>query len=201
DWLYHKVLASGIPGASANAMDALVAAAREARDDDLLCLPYIAGERGPLWNASASGVFLGLRLEHSGAHLMRAAIEGILFNSYWMASGLFERLGRPERIIASGKVLDDEWIRQMTADIYNIPVAAIGEVDASTLGGALIANIGCGQLGWEETARQQSALVQSVTQPSGDVSYRRKFERYRTLADALTTQLADVYLPRDPRKG
>ncbi|MGE5334050.1 MAG: FGGY family carbohydrate kinase, partial [Nitrososphaerota archaeon] len=40
DWLYHKVLASGIPGASANAMDALVAAAREARDDDLLCLPY-----------------------------------------------------------------------------------------------------------------------------------------------------------------
>ena len=201
DWLYHKVLSSGIPSASANAMDALVAAAREARDDDLLCLPYIAGERSPLWKAGASGVFVGLRLEHSGAHLMRAAIEGILFNSYWMASGLFERLGRPERIIASGKVLDEEWIRQLTADIYNIPVAAIGEVDASTLGAALIANIGSGQLGWEETARRQSALVQSVTQPSGDDGYRHKFERYRTLADALTTQLADVYLPRGHRKG
>ncbi|MGZ3676642.1 MAG: gluconokinase, partial [Ktedonobacterales bacterium] len=201
DWLYHKVLSSGILSTTAHAMDALVTEARDARDDDLLCLPYIAGERGPLWNAGASGVFLGLRLEHTGAHLMRAAIEGILFNSYWMASSLFAGLGRPARIIASGKVLNEEWIRQLAADIYSMPVAAIGEVDASTLGAALIANIGCGLLNWEEAARQQSALVHSVTQPSGNDGYQRKFERYRTLTGALTTQLADVYLPHGVRQG
>jgi gluconokinase len=195
DWLYHKVLSSGIPGSTALAIDALVAAARDARDDDLLCLPYIAGERGPLWNAGASGVFLGLRLEHSGAHLMRAAIEGILYNSYWMASSVFERLGRPAQIIASGKVLDSEWVRQLAADIYQAPVAAIGEVDASTLGAALIADISCGLLSWEEAARRQRALVHSVTYPSDDDGYRRKYARYRTLIGALTTALADVYLP------
>lgn len=200
DWLYHKVLSSGIPGSTARAMDALVAAARDARDDDLLCLPYIAGERGPLWNAGASGVFLGLRLEHSGAHLMRAAIEGILCNSYWMASSLFARLGRPERIIASGKVLASEWVRQLAADIYGVPVAAIGDVDASTLGAALIADIGCGVLSWEEAASRQSALVHAVTHPSGDDSYRSKYARHRMLIEALTTELADVYLPHGAQR-
>lgn len=197
DWLYHKVLSSGNASIRPHALDALVAEAHDARDDELLCLPYIAGERGPLWTAEASGVFLGLRLEHTGAHLMRAAIEGILFNSYWMAASLFERTGRPERIIASGQVLQEEWIRQLAADIYRLPVAAIGDVDASTLGAALIADIGCGLLAWEDAARQQSALVQSVTQPSGDDSYQDKFERFRTLTNALTTQLAGVYLPHN----
>lgn len=201
DWLYHKVLSSGLPGATPHALDALVHEARDARDDDLLCLPYIAGERGPLWNAGASGVYLGLRLEHTGVHLMRAAIEGILFNSYWMASSFFDKLGRPARIIASGKVLEPEWIRQVAADIYGVPVAALGDVDASALGAAVIANIGCGLLSWDEAARRQRTLVRSVTRPSGDDRYGAKYHRYRTLIGALTTQLASVYLPHGAQQG
>jgi gluconokinase len=75
---------------------------------------------------------------------MRAAIEGMILNAYWIATGLLEKLERPSLLIASGKVLETEWIRQLTADIFGIPVGFQGVVDASVEGAVLLANIATG---------------------------------------------------------
>ena len=48
--------------------------------DGLLTLPYFMGERTPIWDPYARGVFFGLTLNHSAAHLYRSAIEGMAFN-------------------------------------------------------------------------------------------------------------------------
>src|SRR5262249_49864404 len=132
------------------AMNALIAAAEHADPGALICLPYVAGERAPLWDARASGVFLGLRLEHSRAHLMRAAIEGVLLNAYWIAEPLIAQAGTPGRLGATGGVLATGWIRQLTADVFGIPVHYLGDVDASTLGAARLARIATGALTWGE---------------------------------------------------
>jgi len=197
DWLYHKLLSGQLAGEpDGTRLDALIAAAAQVNADDLLFLPYVAGERAPIWEADASGVLLGLKLGHTNAHVMRAAVEGILFNAYWIASRLFERVGIPRQIVASGKVLEAEWIRQVAADIFGIPVRFQGKADASAEGAATIANIATGQWSWEYAVRRQ-ADVGTLTHPSGGGDYQRRYQRYRRFSNALLTTLSDVYLGSD----
>jgi gluconokinase len=191
EWLSRNVLAGPPPDGLAG----LIAAAERAGDDDLLCLPYIAGERAPLWNGHASGVFLGLRLQHGRAHLMRAAIEGIIFNAYVIAARLFDELGQPRRIAASGRVLETAWVRQLVADVFDLPVQYLGNIDASARGAATLANIASGVWTWDDVARCQASTDGTTTLASSGLgAYQRKLERYRRLCDALTGELADLYL-------
>ena len=164
----------------------LLAIANTASDDHLLFLPYVAGERAPLWQADATGSITGLRVTHTAAHVLRAAIEGILFNMRWMSERLFELLGRPTELLATGKVLEVEWIRQLTADIFGLPVRFPGGVDASATGAATLANIATGQWTWDEALQRQQARSDGVLQPSSaSAAYRTKYHDFRQLASLL----------------
>ncbi|MBF6591053.1 MAG: gluconate kinase, partial [Ktedonobacterales bacterium] len=190
DWLYHKLLSGDAStparGASGDAgFGRLLAAAANASADDLLVLPYVAGERAPLWNAHASAACVGLRSHHTAAHVMRAAIEGLLLNAYWIASGLFTALGRPQRLLASGKVLEPLWIRQLAADIFGLPVVYRGAVDASVVGAAALAEIATGARTWEAAAGRAAGVGEAVTPPAEHARYQRTFTRFRRLAEVL----------------
>jgi gluconokinase len=185
DWLAHT-LASGQSSAGAEPVVTLLGAAATATDDHLLFLPYVAGERAPLWRADASGTVAGLRLEHTPAHIARAATEGIIFNMRWMSEWLFERLGTPKALIATGKVLETDWIRQLTADTFGLPVRFHGGADASATGAATLANIATGQWTWNDAIERQQSRSGVVTQPSAARSgYQAKYQAYRALAHAL----------------
>ena len=123
---------------------------------------------------------------------MRAAIEGMIFNVYWIASGLFKELGQPRQLIASGKVLETEWIRQLVADIFGIPVQFQGAVDASVVGAALLANIATGVVTWQHVSQYQEVAQETqqeeTKQPSQHQSYESKFQRYRKLCSAILTE-------------
>jgi gluconokinase len=200
DWLYHKVLADTPSAAGADAdFLALVAAAGEVETGELLCLPYVTGERAPLWNADAKAVLFDLQLYHTRAHVMRAAIEGVLLNAYWIASGLIGELGTPQAVLATGKVPEMDWIRGLAADIFGIPVEYRGAVDASALGAAALANIATGLWTWDDVLRRDQSARAYTTRPSAKhQAYQAKFERFRTLATALTTpgDLSELYLGR-----
>lgn len=201
DWLYHKVLGPGSQGQppTEEGLARMVAAAEHARADDLLCLPYVAGERAPLWQADAKAVFFGLDLEDTAATMLRAAIEGIILNAYWIASGLIERLGAPARVLATGRVLQTEWIRQLTADVFGLPVFYRGAVDASVLGAATLANIATGLWTWEQVLGEHERHAEehdTTSQPDAAAhdAYMRQFARFQRLARVLTTDLAALYL-------
>ena len=55
-----------------------------AGSDGLIFLPYLQGERAPIWNANARGVYFGLNINHGQQHFTRATIEGILYTFYSM---------------------------------------------------------------------------------------------------------------------
>ena len=190
DWLFHNIL-SGRPAHSpADPVDesAFLAMMRRAeqarRDPDLICLPYVAGERAPLWDASASAACIGLRLTHTAADVMRAAVEGIILNAYWIASGVFEELGKPERIISSGKVLEPEWIRRMTADVFGIPLEYRGAVDASVVGAVTLGEIATGLRSWDDLAQAPTEGA-TVIEPSSDDFYQRKYAHFREVVKAV----------------
>ena len=186
EWLYNAVLSRNPTDRDPRKFVEMMNAAATVQCDDLLCLPYVAGERAPLWNADATGVFFGLRLHHTGPHLMRAAVEGIILNACWIARELFQELGQPRQIIASGKVLETEWIRQLTADIFGIPVQFLGAIDASVAGAALLANIATGDLTWQAAAHSQTTTHETIKQPERHEAYEKKFQRYRDLCNMLS---------------
>jgi gluconokinase len=192
DWLYHDLLSGrlGVPPEAWDARDEanrfarLLAAAATVHDEQLIVLPYLSGERAPLWNAHATAACLGLSVRHTAAHVLRAAVEGILFNALWIAESLFIELGRPARLVASGKVLEAPWIRQLAADIFELPVAYRGAIDASVLGAVAIAEIATGERAWEDAATPASGADDVLT-PSASGRYAEKYARFREMAALL----------------
>ena len=124
---------------------------------------------------------------------MRAACEGIIYNAWWIASGLFALTGRPRAILASGHVLDLPWIRQLVADVFDLPVRAGGDADASARGAAILARIATGATTWDEALNEASlvsdAEISAVAtpNPAWTTQYQERSLRFRRLAEALNT--------------
>ncbi len=187
DWLYHHLLAGGTD-AIAHDLGAALAEAGDVQCEDLICLPYVTGERAPLWNAHAMGALVGLRLEHGPLHLLRAAVEGVLLNTYWIADSIFVATGvRPMYLMASGKLLEVTWVRQALADIFNLPVYAGDTADASAFGAVLLAEIASGLRSWMDIRNADSLGSPLFPVPGAHQIYQRKFVQFRQLAGILST--------------
>ena len=70
-----------------------LAASVPAGSDGLVMLPYLLAERAPLWDPDLPGAYLGLRREHTRAHLIRAAVEGVCLQ----LRAILDRLDRSSR--------------------------------------------------------------------------------------------------------
>ncbi|CAN5527150.1 gluconokinase [soil metagenome] len=105
--------------------------------DELLLLPYILGERAPLWNPDAKGVYFGLDIKHTTAHLVRAALESVVYNVYSIGKILMEK-STVTTIYANGGFSESPLWVQMLADIFNLPVHVIAVEECSALGAVMI---------------------------------------------------------------
>jgi gluconokinase len=192
EWL-GRVLRGGAEsdGAVERHLSALLMEAGEVEVGDLLCLPYLTGERAPLWSEQARASFLGLDAQHTPAHLMRAACEGIIFNAWWIASGVFTLVGRPRAILTSGRVLELPWMRQLVADVFDLPVRTGSDADASAKGAAILARIATGATSWDATLRDASQQFDpdgsAVARPiaAHAARYRERAQRFRQVAETL----------------
>ncbi|TDH23472.1 gluconokinase [Segetibacter sp. 3557_3] len=89
--------------------------------DGLIFLPYLQGERAPIWNANARGVYFGLNIKHEQKHFVRATIEGILYAFYNIGKSLSEHRTYTS-LSANGTFASYPFWTQMMADIFNKPV-------------------------------------------------------------------------------
>jgi len=87
----------------------------------LIFLPYLQGERAPIWNANAKGVYFGLNINHEQQHFIRATIEGILYAIYSIGKTLQEHRNI-KSLSANGTFASYPLWTQMMADIFNKPV-------------------------------------------------------------------------------
>lgn len=116
------------------------AASVSAGCEGLVCLPYFGGERAPVWDAGASGMFSGIRMHHHQAHFKRAMVEGVCFIFRQLLERIEKNHGPVSRIIASGGFTQSKWWVQVMSDILQRPVD-LGEegADASALGAIAVA--------------------------------------------------------------
>lgn len=115
-----------------------LAATVPAGSEGLLFHPYLLGERSPLWDANARGSFFGLSFSHTKAHLIRAVLEGILFNMQIVLQALQDFTGETRQIQATGGFARSRFWRQLMADIFNQPITIPEQFESSCLGAAIL---------------------------------------------------------------
>jgi gluconokinase len=89
--------------------------------DGLIFLPYLQGERAPIWNANARGVYFGLNIKHEQKHFIRATIEGIIYAFYSIGKTLEEHRSFTS-LSANGTFASYPFWMQIMADVFNKPV-------------------------------------------------------------------------------
>lgn len=104
----------------------------------LLFHPYLTGERAPLWDPNARGSFFGLSLNHQKEHMIRAVLEGVIFNMYTVLLAMEEQMGTPTKIHATGGFARSPIWRQMMADIFNQQVIVPESYESSCLGAVVL---------------------------------------------------------------
>ncbi|MEM9886664.1 MAG: gluconokinase [Bacteroidota bacterium] len=107
--------------------------------DRLLFLPYLMGERAPIWNTDARAAFIGLRKSHTKVHLLRAVLEGIVMNLYQIAQALEQQEAKIEAIYANGGFTQNDLAVQILADVFNVKVHLQAHEEGTALGAALLA--------------------------------------------------------------
>ncbi len=111
--------------------------------EGLVFLPYLMGERSPIWDGEASGAFVGLTLAHARAHAYRAVLEGVTYALRHNIEGADTRSLDRELIVVGGAAKSDLWL-QIIADVTARPVLTIAEDVEAAMGAALLAAIGVG---------------------------------------------------------
>jgi len=156
--------------------------------DGVLFLPYLQGERAPVWDPAARGAFVGLTDRHTRAHLTRAVYEGVAF----AVRDLLERCQAaaetpPEVLRVSGGGSASAFWNQVKADITGLSVQQVMVHDAACLGAALLASIGVEVFGGLEQASGAMVRIGETFDPASARAsrYDRLFATWRRLYPAL----------------
>ncbi|MHA8263193.1 gluconokinase [Lactobacillaceae bacterium Melli_B3] len=133
-------------GISAYSLLTKIASHINAGSDGLIFHPYLGGERAPIWNANARGSFFGLTRIHTRAHMIRAALEGIVYNLYTVSLALKEVVGEPKQIQVTGGFAQSALCRQIIADIFEQEVHIPESVEGTALGAATLGMYSLGMI-------------------------------------------------------
>ena len=148
--------------------------------EGLIALPYLVGERSPINDPNARGVFFGVGERHRRSHFARAVLESVALAVRDVCEVVKEAGGEITQIkVAGGASRSDVW-NQIKADVVGKPVLVPSVSDSSLLGAAIIAGWGSGLFGG--LAEGAGAMVH----------YRARFEPSRK-HHALYTELLKFY--------
>lgn len=112
--------------------------------DGLVVLPYFMGERNPIWDAKATGVFFGLTLGHTRAHIYQAIQESVAFSLLDIMNSISGKKNRPEKVILVGGGSRSKTWPQIFANVTGLPVLIPASPVEAPLGDAFMAALGTG---------------------------------------------------------
>jgi len=132
----------------------------------LIFLPYLAGERAPIWDPEARGVFFGLTLNHKREHLARAVLESVAFALRHVGEEVQEAGARIDEIrVCGGQALSGAW-NQIKADVTGLPVAVPRVREAALVGAAVLAGVGAGLLPDITAGANQMVAIDALLEPN-----------------------------------
>ncbi|WP_315072749.1 xylulokinase [uncultured Microbacterium sp.] len=152
--------------------------------DDLYFLPYLLGERSPMWDPEARGAFVGLARHHARAHLVRAVLEGTAFNLLSCIQAFREAGAVIDRIDAVGGGAQSDVYLSVLADVWGVPVRRRTIVEeANSLGAAVTAAVGLGLTDFSAARALSEVTAEFIPDAARHAVYA---ERHARFADAYT---------------
>ncbi|MEZ2338656.1 gluconokinase [Mucilaginibacter sp. RCC_168] len=110
-----------------------------AASDGLIFLPYLYGERAPLWDTQTSGAFFNIKPTHTRAHFLRAALEGVCFALYDVLKTVEDASVNITQVNISGGFVSSATWTQVLADITGKKLVVLQPEDASAVGAIYLA--------------------------------------------------------------
>ncbi len=162
-------------------------------NDDLFFVPYILGERAPVWNSDARGVFFGLSIHHKKAHFVRAIVEGITYNLYSIGKLVMKTMPITQIYAAGGFAQNAFWL-QLLADVFNCKVLVSGSPESSALGAVMV-----GADALDLPAIRQPAII-SEHRPDAakHKNYLKQFQKFERLYKLLKSEFISNNIPKAP---
>ena len=198
DWYRDDVLGGTIT------TDALLleAAATPPGADGLVFLPYLAGERSPIWDPEARGVLAGLTLGHGRGHIARAIVEASALAIRQVAAPMLAAGVRVTEMRVCGGPARSTFWNGVKADITGFSVAVPVVLETAVLGSAILAAVGIGA--YRDLPEAIAAMTRIATriEPRAEfaATYDRAFAAYQALYPATAPILRPLTAP-DPSSG
>lgn len=161
----------------------------EPGSEGLIFLPYLLGERAPIWDAKARGVFFGIHSQHDRSHFSRAVLEGIGLAMYDVFGELNQSGDKIKTLVASGGFVQSAFWVQMISDIFGRSVIVSNLSDASATGAAILGRYAIGLTPKLEVLSPTNEEVQ-VFYPNEENHeiYMERFTTFRSLYASLKAE-------------
>ena len=145
------------------------------------------GERSPHNDPDARGVFFGMSMDTSRADMTQAVLEGVAFalrDSLEVAKSLGIKIESTK--ICGGGAKSPLW-KQIIANVMNIKVDVLEVEEGPSLGGAMLAAVGCGVYPDVETAGKKLAKVVDTVEPTPELAakYEERYQKFKELYPAM----------------
>ena len=155
----------------------------------VLCLPYFAGERTPIDDPDARGIFMGIKTSTTREDLYRAGLEGVAY-SINQHLRIFEEDEAPvHRILAAGGGTKNPMWMQIVADVCGISITVPKVTVGACYGDAMMAAIACGA--WKDFDELASKVQPDVIYEP-DMANHETYKRYQSIFDDLYPTTKDL---------
>ncbi|MEA3407298.1 MAG: FGGY family carbohydrate kinase [Chloroflexota bacterium] len=156
-------------------------------------LPHMMGERAPLWDPHARGIFFGLSLSTERGDMVRAIMEGTAFAMRHLLELIEGQSGVSlTRVVTVGGAARNALWRQIKADVWGVEVVTLKVREATALGAAITAGVGAGVYeNYDEAIQRALPAIDEVISPdaSRHRAYEKPYQVYRTLYPALANSM------------
>jgi xylulokinase len=171
--------------------------------EGLIVLPYLMGERTPIWDSSARGVLFGLSLHHGRGHLVRAFLEGVAYALYHSLQVLVDGGLEPNwpLVMNEGGARSPVW-RRIITDVLGVPTTVLESAAGAPVGDAILAGVAIGELDDFTIARQWARYGQVLTpNPENHAQYLGYYQIYRDLYADVKERFSALARLNEPGGG
>ena len=162
-------------------------------EDRVYFLPYLMGERSPINDTNARGVFAGMSMDTSRADLVQAVLEGVAFairDSVEVAKSQGIVLERST--VCGGGAKSPLW-KTILANVLDLELETTATEQGPGMGGAMLAMVACGEYPDVESVCEKLVTVSARVCPQPELveKYQRRYEKFRKLYPALKGWFAE----------
>lgn len=155
----------------------------------LLFLPYLLGERAPLWNANARGVYFGVNITHEQSHFVRATIEGILFEIYSIGK-LLQTYRKIDKLYVNGTYATLPIWSQIISDMYGKQVYINDNHDSANVGAAMLALT---EMQVFSSLEEAAKTIQSSKVYQPNLVNHQKYQKLYAIFEKLSYKLIEEF--------